>query len=234
MIKWITFDNYGTLTEWLTGMRAALVSSGVADKDADELLLAYHAAEFTIESSGWLPYRDVLRTGLRTAAEVTGIALPEDAEGAFLDHWDELPIYPDVAEGLGALRADGWKLVVLTNCDDDLWARTRSNIPIEFDDWVTAEQVQSYKPELGHFHAFRERIEDDDIWVHAAASWLHDIYPAARVGIPRVWVDRDLTGHPPAFADRRVEDIASLPGAVADLLPTLKPVSTPHVRSPLQ
>jgi 2-haloacid dehalogenase len=234
MAKWITFDNYGTLTNWLDGMRAALRTAGVADGDVDRLLLAYHAQEFTVESSGWLPYRDVLTTGLRRAADLTGVQLRPGAESAFLDGWDDLPIYPDVAEGLGALREEGWRLVVLTNCDDDLWARTRKNIPIEFDEWITAEEVRSYKPELEHFRAFRERIAEDDIWVHAAASWLHDIYPAARVGVPRVWVDRDLTGHPPAFADRRVEDIASLPAAVADLLPSLAPVSVPHVKSPLQ
>ncbi len=233
--RWLTLDNYGTLTNWLAGMRAALRSVGVAEDRVDELLLAYHAQELTVEGlAGWIPYREVLETGLARAAELTGIDLPDGGAAAFVEQWDELPIYPDVEEGLSALRDAGWKLVVLTNCDDDLWARTRAHIPVTFDDWITAEQVRSYKPDLAHFQEFRKRIADDDLWVHAATSWLHDIYPAARMGVPRVWVDRDRTGHPPAFADRRIDDIASLPATIAELLPQLRPASVPHVKSPLQ
>lgn len=233
--RWLTLDNYGTLTNWLAGMRSAIRKAGVPDDKVDELLLAYHAQELTIEGlAGWIPYREVLETGLGRAAKLVGVDLPDGGAAAFLEHWDDLPIYDDVAAGLGALRDAGWKLVVLTNCDDDLWARTRAHIPVEFDDWITAEQIKSYKPELKHFQAFRERIADDDLWVHGATSWLHDIYPAARMGVTRVWVDRDLTGHPPAFADRRIPDVASLPAAIEELLPTLRPVSEPHVKSPLQ
>ena len=83
---------------------------------------------------------------------------------------------------------------------------------------VTAEQVGSYKPDLEHFRAFRERAGvGERAWVHAACSWMHDILPAARVGTPRVWVDRDRSGHPPGIASAVLPDLTALPDTVSQL-----------------
>jgi len=224
--RWITFDNYGTLTNWLDGMRVALEKAGVSDTQQRELLLlAYHAQELVVEGPGWRPYREVLQIGLHRAAARLGIELTGPKDRALLDTWGEQPIYEDVAEGLNALREDGWKLVVLTNCDNDLWALTAKNLPIKFDAVITAEDVRSYKPELKHFREFRSRISGDDVWVHAATSWVHDILPATRMGASTVWVDRDLTGHPADFPDRRIPDIKSLSAAINGMQTVLGPIS---------
>ena len=69
-----------------------------------------------------------------------------------------MPVFDDVGPALAQLRAAGWKLAILTNCDDDLIAETQTHIPAPFDMVVTAEQVGSYKPDLAHFHAFRARV----------------------------------------------------------------------------
>ncbi len=73
----------------------------------------------------------------------------------------------------------------------------------------------AYKPDLEHFRAFRERsgVAAGD-WVHAACSWIHDVLPAARMGVPCVWVDRDRSGHPPALAAEVLPDMTGLPEAV--------------------
>ena len=151
---WVTFDCYGTLADWLGGMRNALTPH-VGAEDAERLLHAYHDLEAEVEAQRPRPsYREVLTETLRRAAEREGIALPAGSETALVDHWHELPIFDDVGPALGALRENGWSLAILSNCDDDLLATTLERMPVPFDLTVTAEQVGSYKPDPGHWRAF--------------------------------------------------------------------------------
>lgn len=214
--KWLTFDCYGTIADWNTCMRAAL--DPVAGPRADAVLRAYHQAELILEAGPWRPYRDVLTTGLQVAAPQAGITLPETDASAFVRAWPRMTIFEDAAPALKALAADGWRLAILTNCDDDLFATTAPNLPVPFDMVVTAEQIRSYKPDLQHFRTFSERTgATADNWIHVANSWVHDILPAARLGLRSVWVDRDLTGHPAKVADRRITSMRRLADTVADV-----------------
>ncbi len=212
---WVTFDCYGTLADWLGGMRNALTPHVGAD-DAERLLHAYHAIEAQVEAQRpLLPYREVLTETLRRAAEREQIALPAGSETALVDHWHELPIFEDVGPALGALRMNGWSLAILSNCDDDLLAMTLERMPVPFDLTVTAEQVGSYKPEPGHWRGFEARTDGDrGRWVHAAQSWFHDIKTAAELGLPRVWVDRLDSGEDASLASVRITELGELPQAV--------------------
>ena len=161
-------------------------------------------------------YREILAEGLRRATRREDVALPAGREHALSEHWAEMPIFGDVGPALSALRDSGWKLAILTNCDDHLIATTVARMPVEFDLLVTAEQVGSYKPAHGHWHRFTELTEGRrDTWVHAANSWVIDIKPASELRIPRVWVDRDRSGHDAAIADVVLPDLRGLPDAVA-------------------
>src|SRR6185437_7669206 len=123
-----------------------------------------------------------------------------------------------LTEALGTLVSLGWRLAILTNCDDDLFAQTSAQLPLPFEVVVTAEQVRSYKPDLGHFRKFAELTGATPAnWIHVDNSWVHDILPAARMGLRSVWVDRDHTGHPAKFAERRVTTMRRLPETVADV-----------------
>ena len=89
---------------------------------------------------------------------------------------------------------------------------------IDFDLVVTAQQVRSYKPDLAHFRKFAEMTgATPGNWIHVANSWVHDVLPAGRMGLRSVWVDRDHTGHPAKFAERRVTSMRRLPETVADV-----------------
>ena len=215
--KWLTFDCYGTIADWNTGMGEAL--EVVVGKDAVRLLAAYHQAELELEAGpGWLPYREVLARGLARAAERENVALPEGAEETFVRAWPDMPVFGDAAQALGTLREQGWRLAILTNCDDDLFDTTRPRLPVPFDVVITAQQVHSYKPDLAHFRQFAEKTRaGKDNWIHVGNSWVHDMMPAARMGLRSVWVDRDLTGHPAKLADRRVTAMRRLPDAVTDV-----------------
>ncbi len=215
--KWLTFDCYGTIADWNTGMAGPLEK--VAGRDACRLLAAYHQAELELEAApGWMPYREVLTAGLASAARHEGITLPDGGEATFVQAWPQMPVFEDAGPALAALRGEGWRLAILTNCDDDLFATTRPHLPVPFDLVVTAQQVGSYKPDLGHFRAFADQTSVTPFnWIHVANSWVHDMLPAARMGLRKVWVDRDGTGHPAKLAERRVTSMRRLPEAVADV-----------------
>jgi 2-haloacid dehalogenase len=215
--RWLTFDCYGTIADWNTCMREAL--EPVVGAAAPALLTAYHQAELALEAGpSWRPYREILSSGLRWAAQRLQIPLDAAQAGALVEAWPRMTVFEDAGGALSALASAGWRLAVLTNCDDDLFATTRPKFPVPIDIVVTAEQVRSYKPDLGHFRKFAELTGAAPVnWIHVANSWVHDILPAARMGLRSVWVDRDLTGHPAKLAERRITAMRRLPEAVADV-----------------
>jgi 2-haloacid dehalogenase len=208
--RWATFDCYGTIADWHGGMRAALEAM-VGDR-AEALLTAYHEHEPVLETEKpHRLYRDVLTEGLRRASASSGIELPAGQEDALVRGWPSMPFHPDAPGGLERLRDAGWKLAVLTNCDDDLWATTAARLPVTFDLVVTAQQVGSYKPAPGHFERFREVVRPaEDGWVHVACSWFHDMQAARDLGLRRIWVDRDRTGQDPSIANAVLPDFDQL------------------------
>jgi len=212
--RWLTFDCYGTLADWNACMQAEL--EPVAGTLSGPLLAAYHQAELILEAGpSWLPYREVLTEGLRMAAQRTGVHV---ANASLVKAWPDMPVFTDAGPALAALAGEGWKLAILTNCDEDLFDTTAPRLPAAFDLVVTAEQIRGYKPDLGHFRKFAEMTgATPATWIHVANSWVHDIVPAARMGLRSVWVDRDLTGHPAKVAERRITAMRRLPEAVADV-----------------
>ena len=217
--RWVTFDCYGTLIDWYGGMLAALAP--LAGDRAEALLGAYHALAPQVEGSPeFVRYRDVLVEGLRRAARRERLPLGPGDETALVAGWPDLRAFPEVPAVLADLRAAGWRLAVLTNCDDDLFQATAPALGVALDQVVTAEQVRAYKPRLAHFEEFARRTGAlPDGWVHVANSWVHDLVPAGRLGIPRVWVDRDHSGHDPSLATAVLPDLTGLPELLGRLLP---------------
>jgi 2-haloacid dehalogenase len=217
--RWITFDCFGTLVDWHSGF-FAIMSPLVGDRTV-ELLHAYHEFERLIEAEK--PprlYKDVLVTSLLRAAKQLGVPLSEDQARQLPLNWSKLPIFGDVESMLQELRSMDCRLGVLTNCDEDLFVLTQRNFKRPFDLVVTAEQIGGYKPSLGHFERFAQLTGATPAdWVHVACSWFHDIVPARKLGLRRVWLDRDKTGEDPAAASARVSSAAEVCGAVQKLFP---------------
>jgi 2-haloacid dehalogenase len=215
--RWVTFDCFGTLVDWLSGFRAIL-SPLLGDRTA-EVVRAYDPFERALEAeTPHRLYKDVLTTALSRAAERVGAPLSAANARRLPERWGTMPVFPDVEPMLAALRAEGCRLAVLTNCDEDLFAETRRAFRAPFDLVVTAERVADYKPSLAHFRYFsRASGAGAGEWVHVANSWYHDITPARELDIPRVWLDRDDTGQDPAGASVRVRSAAHVSDAVARL-----------------
>jgi 2-haloalkanoic acid dehalogenase type II len=188
----LTFDCYGTLIDWESGIheafRAEAARDGVAI-DRTALIDLYHRIEPQVESESFRRYREVLeQVTVRIAAELEWPLARERA--AFLpESLPQWPPFPDTNPALRRLSAEGWRLGILSNVDDDLIAGTREHLDAPFDLVITAEQVRSYKPAHGHFLAARERIGDER-WIHVAQSYFHDVVPATELGIECIWINR--------------------------------------------
>lgn len=188
---WVTFDCYGTLVDWHSGFASILAP--VAGARLDELLRAYHAWERRIQQQRpHRSYRTVLTAALAAAAAETHVALSADDTRALARGWAELRLFDDTEMLLAELRLRGWRLAVLTNCDEDLFDVTHRAFRRPFDVFLTAERVRGYKPARWHFRGFEQvtRVHRRD-WVHVACSAYHDVAPAQALGIQTVWLDRD-------------------------------------------
>jgi 2-haloalkanoic acid dehalogenase type II len=197
----LTFDCYGTLIDWERGLGDAFATAARADGvalDRAAVLAAYHEVEPVIQAERYRSYRDVLALTARRLAERLAWPLREGGE-RFLP--DSLPSWPPFADTNAALRrlAEGHRLAILSNVDDDLLAATRRHLAVEFDFVVTPQQVGAYKPAPAHWEAARKRIGDAR-WLHVAQSYFHDIVPARRLGIASAWINRKRQS--PAGAER--------------------------------
>jgi 2-haloacid dehalogenase len=216
----LTFDCYGTLIDWetgiATGLRPLFAHSGLQATD-EELLEAYGRAEAEAEAGEYRRYREILASSARAAGRTFGVEVSDGDAAAFGDSVGDWPAFPDSAEALARLKRR-FGLAVITNCDDDLFARSSSRLGVQFDWVVTAQQVGSYKPSQRNFEVAFERIRlPRKRILHVAQSLFHDHVPAKELGLSTVWVNRrqGKTGSgatPPAAAtpDLTVPDMATL------------------------
>ncbi|MCA9288258.1 MAG: haloacid dehalogenase type II [Phycisphaerales bacterium] len=216
----LTFDCYGTLIDWETGLRRALRTSLGANAAhvPDEALLNQFAAhesrlEGEARGEGFVAYREVLWAVLAAMAGTFNARVRDpDALGASIRDW---PAFPDTSAALRRLKSR-FRLCVVSNIDDDLFEMSRAKLGVELDEIVTAEQVRSYKPRKRHFKEALARLGlPASKVVHVAQSLYHDIAPASELGLKTVWVNRQAgrPGATPASRakpDLEVPDMATL------------------------
>ncbi|MYD52078.1 MAG: haloacid dehalogenase type II [Dehalococcoidia bacterium] len=192
--QWVSFDCYGTLVDWETGISGAvdevLESHGVRMSRGKILRLFADVEPRVQVSEGFLKYRKVLRRVMELIGRELRIELSESELGCLADTLPDWPVFPDTVEALRVLK-ERYRLAVISNVDDDLFAGTAEALEVEFDAVVTAEQVGSYKPDMRNFEVAKERMGiETERWLHVAESRYHDIGPANRLGIASVWVNR--------------------------------------------
>lgn len=189
----LTFDCYGTLIDWETGLLNALheaLDRHELPLDDEDLLVRYARHEAAAEAGPYLHYRNVLATGLRGVAAELDVVPTDDEAAAFGGSVVDWPAFPDSHDALARL-ATRFRQGVLTNCDDDLFAASNARLGIDFDWIVTAQEVGSYKPADANFEALLARLDlPRDRILHVAQSLYHDHVPAGRFGLASVWIDR--------------------------------------------
>ena len=189
----LTFDCYGTLIDWETGILGAMRTAldGAAGQTSDEQLLeVYATAEAATEAGPYRRYREVLGESLRRVCAGLGVEPSPAAVDAFGGSVQDWPAFPDAAAALARL-ATRFRLGVITNCDDDLFAYSNARLGEPFTWVITAQQLGSYKPDERNFLLAFERIDvPRERILHVAQSLFHDHVPARRLGMETVWVNR--------------------------------------------
>jgi 2-haloacid dehalogenase len=220
--EYLTFDCYGTLIDWergiLTAIHPVLAKHGVAISD-DELLERYGELESAAEGGEYHSYKETLATVMDGFARHYDFTLAPGERESLAVSVGDWPPFADTVEALGVL-AGRYKLVILSNIDDDLFALSAKHLKVPFAAVITAQQVGSYKPNHGHFRVALDRLGvSKERILHVAQSLFHDIVPAKEVGLATVWVnrrhDRSGFGATPAAAarpDLEVPDLRTLAG----------------------
>jgi 2-haloacid dehalogenase/putative hydrolase of the HAD superfamily len=213
----ITFDCYGTLIDWESGIANAFLNAAAADGmtlTREAVLRAYAGTEHRVQAQGYRSYRDILRDTAVQVAAILGWPLTAERAGFLAGSLPSWQPFPDTNAALERLAAVS-RLGILSNIDDDLLAATREHFTVDFDVVITAQQVRSYKPAHAHFQTARELIGKAS-WLHAAESNFHDIVPTNALGIDNAWINRQrqspLPGGTPKY---QFDDLAGLAEAVA-------------------
>jgi 2-haloacid dehalogenase len=193
--KALSFDCYGTLIDWETGIVEALAPLGErAGVAPEQLLAAYGAIEHELETVfPALPYSQLLEKVHARLSEKFGVTPSTDEATAFGASVGDWPAFPDSAEALAYLK-DHFQLIILSNVDRKSFAGSNRRLGVEFDQVLTAEEIGSYKPDLRNFdylleHAAEAGIAKGEL-LHTAQSLFHDHVPANRMGIASAWIDR--------------------------------------------
>jgi 2-haloacid dehalogenase len=187
----LTFDCYGTLIDWETGITHALgFLAARAGRDPTELVELFGEIEREAESGPYRPYREVLADVSCAIAARFGISLEPGEETLLGESVGDWPAHPDTQGAMRALKERS-RLGILSNVDHDLFEGTRPKLGVELDVVVTAEDVRGYKPGLAHFERGLEALGlPAGRVLHVAESRFHDVEPANRMGIAVVHVDR--------------------------------------------
>jgi 2-haloacid dehalogenase len=200
----------------LSVLRPLLAAHNASLPD-DDILERFARLETAAETGAYRPYREVLShvlAGFASELHFTPTPPERDSLAASLAHW---PPFADTVAALQALRKR-YKLAIISNIDDDLFAHSARHLQVAFDWVITAQQAQSYKPSQRNFMVALERLAVPRTHIlHVAQSLYHDIAPAAQLGLATVWVNRrhgrpGAGATPPAYAtpDLEVPDLRTL------------------------
>ena len=197
--KALTFDCYGTLIDWETGIWDAfqplVLANGAPGVSRRSLFAAYGELEHKIETDEpGLLYSTILERVHHGVASWLGLETSDELDrdfGQSVPHW---PAFPDTADALRALKKH-YRLIILSNVHREGIAASGRKLGVEFDAVYVAEDIGSYKPADANFDYLLQHVRSDfglakDDILHTAQSLLHDHGPARKFGIANAWIDR--------------------------------------------
>jgi 2-haloacid dehalogenase len=191
-VTFVTFDVYGSLIDWETGVYQAF--SKEAEKDGytisrDELIPLFLEVQQEIKGGSYELYAEVLRRTAMQVAKRLGWPL-ESSRANFLP--ESIPRWMPFKETNTQLErfAKKYKIGLISNVDDKLLGQTRRHFKTDFDLVVTAQQVRSYKPDPAHFKECERRIGSRKGWVHVTSSLYYDVEPCLKLKVPVIWINR--------------------------------------------
>jgi len=223
----LTFDCYGTLINWEDGILRCLhriLAAYGKDTDDATILQLYGDFEARAEQGEYRPYREVLQSVVRQFGEQLGFTPSGQQITSLSESLQEWKPWPDTVTALRQLQSR-FRLAIVSNVDDDLFAATLPQLGVDFDQIITAQQAGAYKPSLKIFELALSRVRVPAHRVlHVGQSVYHDVLPAQSLGLATVWVNRPsarsgvgavkaVEGHP----DLQVSSLAELAAACAQM-----------------
>jgi 2-haloacid dehalogenase len=219
----LTFDCYGTLIDWESGiydalapllLRAGVDPSGAGstlphagmglsragvDLSRDGALEAFARLESRQqEKTPGMTYPDLLAEVHGQLAVEWDVALHRAEDAAFGRSIADWPAFPDTVEGLRYLKQH-FRLVILSNVDRTSFKATNQRLGVEFDAIYTAQDIGSYKPDQRNFKYLLDRLREQGVpkekILHVAQSLFHDHTPARAIGLASAWIDRRQEAH---------------------------------------
>jgi 2-haloacid dehalogenase len=193
----LSFDCYGTLIDWETGMASVLApwarEAGL-DVTDEQLLRAYADHEERVETENPTAlYPLILAETFRRAGTSLGAEVSDEWAGRLGASVPSWPAFPDSPDALTSLAED-YKLVIVSNVHREGFAGSNVCLGVTFDKIITAEDVGAYKPAPNHFEALEAALAEFDVprerLLHVAQSLRHDHVPAKRHGLASVWINR--------------------------------------------
>ena len=192
----LTFDCYGTLIDWESGLLGALQSilhSHGHDLSDRQILDVYAELEPQLQNP-YRRYRQVLADVVRGFGERLGFQVSNAEAESLPDSLKDWQPFPDTNAALEKLKTQ-YKLAIISNTDDDLFAATARHLRVKFDQVITAEQAKAYKPSLALFQLALQRLGlPAERVLHAGQSVFHDVLPAKSLGMATVLVYRRGSG----------------------------------------
>lgn len=193
----LTFDCYGTLIDWESGMLDALRPAFAQRRPdlTDEALLEAHGrSEHDLQAAHpKMLYSEILRRTYLALAKEFGIATDEAAAARYAASIKNWPAFPDTAAALQYLKRY-YKLVILSNVDRASFGLSLPKLGVAFDAVLTAEEIGSYKPDLHNFHYMIGKLAEMGVpkakILHTAQSLFHDHVPAKALGLRTAWINR--------------------------------------------
>lgn len=200
--KALSFDCYGTLIDWESGMVEALsdLTARVSRPLTRDQILEAHARHESRQQAQTPTalYRDLLPVVYKRLAEEWGVSVTVDECEAYGESVGNWPAFPDSAGALQYLKKY-YKLIILSNVDNRTFARSNARLEVEFDAIYTAQDIGAYKPSDRNFDYLLEHVGDLGLekkdLLHTAESLFHDHKPANRHGIASCWIHRRHDQH---------------------------------------
>lgn len=215
--RWMTFDCYGTLIDWDTGIRRAFTTL-LNEKQAKVDLNAFHARweeiQFDWIQREYQPYKEILKVSVRDTLSEFGLPYADEDGARFAAAMPTWTPFPDVKPALMALKKRA-KLAIISNTDNDILRSSVALMEVDFDELVTAEDNRLYKPNPRAFELAIQRFgcAPGDV-LHVAFGFKYDIAPAQSVGCRAVWLNRAGEPRPPGatpdFEVRGLEEVLCL------------------------
>jgi 2-haloacid dehalogenase len=196
----LTFDCYGTLIDWESGILSSLrpiFDKYKVDISDEEILEFYSIIESRLERK-YIPYKEILKKVVIKFSQYLNFELEKGDELVLLNAFRNFETFEDTNETLKELKERNYKLAIISNVDKELFEFTKDKFEVDFDYIITSQEVKAYKPNIHIFeYALKIFNKSKEKILHVAQSYYHDIIPAKNLGIKTAHIRRRGFGATP-------------------------------------